>query len=237
MTAIDHRPERPDAWVDVVGESHYQRFLEEAGGRRQDHGVSDPDHKAILVPEPDNPVDRNAVAVNVQTGPSDMVKAGYIAATAAPEWQAVFRLIAPAEAIRCDAKLTGGWDRGYGDTGSIGVVLWLGKPIAFATEWIADKYPLRRDHPWVGQTVVFAGKSWCALVGLRLDKLAQEYLAGKAGCVVAPRVTKSIGVCVTGDPAFPTAEVSKAQGYGVQVVPEGVFWNTVGLRVETVGPA
>ncbi len=51
--------------VSVVGESAYQGTLERIGGGRTIDGVREPDHQAVLLPEPDNKYDPNAVRVVV----------------------------------------------------------------------------------------------------------------------------------------------------------------------------
>jgi hypothetical protein len=235
LTLVDHRPRRPDAQVDVVGEEGYQHVLSRLGGTRDERGVANRRHPAILVPEPDNPRDENAIAVYLQDGDASITKVGYLRAADALAYQPLYRLIAPA-VIRCEARLKGGWDRGGRDVGKIGVVVRLGKPIETMAEEIADRYPLRTDHAWRGQTVVFTGESWCGVMGLRLEKPTREFLAARARCRVATRMTKDVQLCVESMPDDDSATHRKAEQWGVPRVAEPEFWRTVGLHVTVLGP-
>lgn len=50
-------------WVPVVGESNYQPALKKLSGRMTDDGFRRPEHEVVLLPEPTNPHDPNAVRV------------------------------------------------------------------------------------------------------------------------------------------------------------------------------
>jgi hypothetical protein len=59
-----HLFEPPEgARVDVVGEDAFQETLAVIGGRRTAEGLQDRDHLAILLPEPTNPGDPDAIRV------------------------------------------------------------------------------------------------------------------------------------------------------------------------------
>jgi hypothetical protein len=103
----------------VAGESNYQGALEHAAGGRTPDGCAISLVTAELVREPRNRYDRNAVRVDIA---GQVV--GYLPRTDAPSYhQLVAALWDEGLAATCWARLTGGWDRGRYDQGSIGVVL------------------------------------------------------------------------------------------------------------------
>jgi hypothetical protein len=109
--------------VGVVGESHYQDALTAIVGGKRPDSVSVETH-AMLVPEPDNPYDPNAVAVYVADR-----KVGHLPRPAAQAYGPVGRRLAEQQQIgTCRAVIVGGWDRGDGDTGHFGVTLDLARP-------------------------------------------------------------------------------------------------------------
>jgi hypothetical protein len=109
--------------LEVVGESHYQGALERAAGGRAPGGV-DFEVVATLVPEPKNPHDRNAIAIQVN---GETV--GYLARAVAVRYQPVVRRLADAGQVgQCNARIVGGWDRGSRDRGSFGIWLDLATP-------------------------------------------------------------------------------------------------------------
>jgi hypothetical protein len=109
--------------VDVVGESHYQDALTAIVGGKRPESVRIPT-QATLVPEPDNPYDPNAVAVYI-----DGRKVGHLPRLAAQAFAPVGRRLAEQQQVgACSATITGGWDRGDGDTGHFGVILDLAHP-------------------------------------------------------------------------------------------------------------
>ena len=74
---------------------------------------------ATLVPEPENPYDRNAVRVDI-----DGFTVGYLARPEAKAFRAALRGIGlGTRATACEARVVGGWDRGEGDVGHFGVRL------------------------------------------------------------------------------------------------------------------
>jgi HIRAN domain len=109
--------------VGVVGESHYQDALTAIGGGKRTESVRIPT-QATLVPEPDNPYDPNAVAVYIAGR-----KVGHLPRPAAQAFAPVGRRLAGQQQVgACSATITGGWDRGDGDTGHFGVILDLAHP-------------------------------------------------------------------------------------------------------------
>jgi HIRAN domain len=115
-------PERPDATLGVVGEGSYQANLERISGGKTEDGPAKAEHTAILKPEPTNPYDKNAIAVTI-----DGETVGYLSRENALRYREVVEWAdAHDRKVACIATLTGGWDRGDGDTGSFGVALHLG---------------------------------------------------------------------------------------------------------------
>jgi hypothetical protein len=109
--------------VNAAGESHYQDALETVAGGRTALGVRIPLITAELVREPANPYDPNAVRVE-----ADGRLLGYVVKEDAPRFHAVIdKLAAQDRPATCRARLTGGWDRGHLDRGSIGLQLLTGR--------------------------------------------------------------------------------------------------------------
>jgi len=136
--------------VPIVGESRHQDSLETIGGGRGDDGLMAPQQWALLVREPDNPADANAVAVYLRHGEGAAVAVGYLARPSAAAYAPRLDRMAPTTVL-CHAELRGGWDRPpakggvvtmdasgrrigkHGDhsrcdRGNIGVVLYLPDP-------------------------------------------------------------------------------------------------------------
>ncbi len=135
--------------VQVVGSSHHQDLLAEiAGGRRRD-GV-DVGMLAVLVPEPHNPHDANAVAAHL-----DGRIAGHLARENAAILQpAVMRLAAEhGAAVACAARIVGGWDRGRHDRGHFGVRIYVDPSSlgidrhALFGEWVSTSESSRAGDP------------------------------------------------------------------------------------------
>lgn len=107
--------------IHAVGESHYQRGLEEIAGGRSDRGA-DLETIALLVPEPNNRYDPNAVAVWIEGK-----TIGYLSRDNAEVLQPeISRLHRQHDRpVACRARIVGGWDRGPGDRGHFGVRLYL----------------------------------------------------------------------------------------------------------------
>ena len=106
-----------DGRLSVVGESHYQPALKAAVGGRAARGIADAvPVTAVLIPEPGNRHDRNAVRVDVGGR-----TVGYLAREDAVRYQRVLRGLEP----------THGWCPGFvssGDLGLFGIWLHLAAP-------------------------------------------------------------------------------------------------------------
>lgn len=129
-----------DRTVEVVGEGSYQGTLERIAGGRTEDGARLPDHRAVLLPEPTNPYDVNAirvVLVSSTDGTSGVV--GYLTREHALAYRSIVdRVAADGRVVACLASLRGGWDRGGGDRGSFGVRLHLDSPAGLFRELGTD---------------------------------------------------------------------------------------------------
>lgn len=104
----------------MVGEASYQPALSKiCGGKREFSAKKQ--CKAILVPEPTNPEDPNAISVII-----DRRLVGYLAREHAIEYH---QHIGP-KASSCDAKIVGGWKDQHSE-GSFGVKLKIKWPPRF----------------------------------------------------------------------------------------------------------
>ncbi|NBH01656.1 HIRAN domain-containing protein [Amycolatopsis sp. SID8362] len=105
-----------DGRLNVVGESHYQEALAVVAGGRT-CGATFDEHipvVAVLVPEPENPWDENAVRVDVLMG-NRSLKVGYLSAGWAEDYQPeLLELRAEGALGTCPARVTGGGDKYYG---------------------------------------------------------------------------------------------------------------------------
>lgn len=233
----------------IVGESFYQDALEALGGGRTERGVERHSHQASLMPEPENPKDSAAIAVLIE---GRLV--GYLSRENARAYRPVLDLVeAKGLGVGCHASLIGGWDRGSGDRGSIGVVLHLGSPAqliaelraggvlpeAVVVDAQADGPPAPAAVPLdlgdlTGKKVCFTGESVCTVGGLALSRPTQEILATNAGLHVLPRVTKKLDVLVVSPLAERTGKVVKAELYGILRADEATFWRAIGVRIDQV---
>ena len=127
-------PPEPDAFISgnggykflVVGESSHQAALEYIAGGRTRESASHPCF-ALLIPEPDNPYDPQAVYVSV-----DGYKVGHLTRDWAPKFKAALAASGYAQAA-CNALIVGGWDRGSGrkKRGYFGIKLDIALPLDF----------------------------------------------------------------------------------------------------------
>jgi hypothetical protein len=159
------------ATVEVSGESHYQGTLEVIAGGRTIDGARNRDHQVMLLPEPSNPYDPNAVRVFV--GPP-WGKVGYLSREDAIRYQPVIvRLAWMGKVFGCRASLEGGWDRGRGDRGMFGVRLHLNTPPNLMLEADRDYGP---DSRWPSPVAAPDGgrpynRRDCPYCGVVLDPL------------------------------------------------------------------
>ena len=160
----------PSNYIDVVGESHYQGNLEALAGGRTSDGPRNPDHMALLLPEPTNEYDPNAVRVLlIHSGAAAIV--GYLSREDAITYRPVIDRVAETGAVTmCHAHLKGGWDRGI----SFGVTLLVGAPWALMAELDQDFGP---DPRWPSPFKAFGddgrpyNRTDCPYCGVEFDPL------------------------------------------------------------------
>jgi len=200
----------PGPAVDAAGESHYQAALEHIAGGRTCFGVHSPLVTAVLVREPTNPYDPNAVRVEADGRPL-----GYVPKEDAPRFHAVLdKLAGQDRSATCRARLTGGWDRGHGERGSIGLQLltgrrpsvWNGR-VAFlpatpfhehhqvhllpdlpADAWPKDKAVVTLVDAGSGALALRHGETWLGHITDRPDLVAYIGLVVAAGLPPTARV-------------------------------------------------
>lgn len=222
-------PVRPDAVLEVVGESFYQDNLRRIGGRSTEDGVTSVDHIAALVPDPKNKYDENAIAIGING-----LKVGHLSRADAIAFQPLVRWAKSRDHfIAGHARLTGGWDRGGGDRGTIGVILHIGTAAETLAELLLDEQRPRMDHRWAGLTVAFTGASRFSFAGARLDDAAMTILAQAAGLKVHPRVTKAVQLLVECE-SVGSANSVRAAEYGLEIVAESAFWPELGIDVAPI---
>jgi hypothetical protein len=109
----------------IVGESHYQRALESIVGGKTERGH---EHvcAALLLPEPANPYDKNAVCVKIR-----QLTVGHLARDVAQDFALALRQRGFSRAA-AEAMIVGGWRRRGGDEGHFGVKLNAITPFAFS---------------------------------------------------------------------------------------------------------
>ncbi len=124
-------------FVDVVGESAYQGSIDRIAGGRTPNGARVRDHTAVLLPEPSNRYDGNAVRVAIANSDSSQssVLVGYLSREDAVAYRLLIdRAASVGRLVACAASLTGGWDRGTDDRGSFGVRLHIDSPTGAMAE-------------------------------------------------------------------------------------------------------
>lgn len=126
--------------VDVVGEASYRPALDLLAGGRTPDGATNADHTALLLPEPSNEHDPNAVRVFLITGSDgDASLVGYLSREDAVAYRPVIdHLAADGRLAVCRASIAGGWDRGQEDRGSFRVQLSLNTPAEILHELGVD---------------------------------------------------------------------------------------------------
>jgi len=233
---------RDDAVVAVVGEAfRHENVLRAAppGPNDLPPGLPPPPpgfYKALLVREPTNPYDPNAIKVALWAGAgwdkssATWTHVGYLSREDAALYVPIFQHLArdgSNAALACDAAKAA-------ERGGVGVILHLGTPGECMVELITDdRNP--SPHPWTAAPIVFTGRSRTTITGVVIDRPAQLMLARWAGCEVLPRLTKKAATLVVADPDEPTANLQKAREYGIPIVQEPDFLVGIGIPPEAVG--
>lgn len=106
-----------DDELPINGESHYQDALAKICGGR-DQMSANQECVAILVPDPANLYDSNAVRVEING-----LLVGHLSRTSAARLQPSIVKLTKRQPVAVRARIRGGWDRGAGNEGSFGVLL------------------------------------------------------------------------------------------------------------------
>ena len=229
---------RDDAAVQVVGETYRQENVASARPPGPDDlppGLPPPPpglFKAMIIPDPTNRYDANAIGVHLWAGGS-WALAGYLSRDDAVAYGPVFRHLAGdagslAPAISCDAARVS-------ERGEMGVVLHLGTPGECIAELVTDDRTPTGGHPWAGKVIAFTGQSQTTIHGVPIEREAQVMLARWAGCVVLPRITKKVDALIAADPEEMTGNLLKATDYGIAIVSESAFLSAIGIPHEAIG--
>jgi hypothetical protein len=158
----------------VAGESHYQDALEALAGGRDEDGTITRWISVVLEADPENPYDRQAIQV---TAAGRTI--GYIPRDRTlvfhPELAGF-----PAPCI-VRAQLTGGWDRGPEDRGTIGVQVLL--------DWPLSRMDDGRPFLPADLEVALSGEEHCPPLQVELGRRFLVTLQASPGNPVRPKLT------------------------------------------------
>ncbi|MES2791172.1 MAG: exonuclease domain-containing protein [Planctomycetota bacterium] len=82
-----------------------------------------------------------------------------------------------------------------------------------------------------GKSVCFTGELRCRLNGAEMTREQAHLLASAADLKIATSVTKSLDLLVVADPNTQSGKAKKARDYGIRILAETVFWNSIGVAV------
>lgn len=227
--------QRPKARLAVVGEASFQTVLERFSGGRDEDGAVFRGHAAVLLSEPYNRYDHDAISVRICDELGETEQIGYLTHDDAVAYAPIVELVSPAVPMAL-VTLEGGWDRGPGDRANFEAVLNLGSPAEMAAEWYYHRRPPRTDHKWRAMTVTFVGRSLHSIGGIRLDREAQAFFAVHAGCHVEPYLGPTVQVCVTGHVVGASNEIRDARRSRIDIVPEQQFWQDIDCHFQEAAP-
>lgn len=205
--------------MEVVGESNYQAALLAICGKHTRYG-HDGQYMAVLKLEPTNRYDRNAVQVLI-----DDRLVGYLARDEALRLKTQMDE-AGLTAVRCRARIRGGWRTNQYDEGSYGVTLamptmgWI--DLGIGAERPAPKKPQPKpvktvveNGPLSGERIAFMGES-------QAPHLAEQLEAAGARIMATVGTTTTILVVVSPRPFTPglqsSAKYKRAVENGVTIV-------------------
>lgn len=205
--------------MEVVGESNYQSALLAICGKHTRYG-HDGQYMAVLKLEPTNPYDPNAVQVLI-----DNRLVGYLARNQALRLKTQMDE-AGLTAVRCRARVRGGWRTNQYDEGSYGVMLampttgWI--DLGIGAEPPARKKPepkpvkaVVENGPLTGERIAFMGES-------QAPHLAEQLEAAGARIMASVGTTTTILVVVSPRPFTPglqgSAKYRRAIENGVTIM-------------------
>jgi hypothetical protein len=172
------------AEVRAVGESYYQDALEAVSGGRTPFGTRTRLLTVLLVREPDNPFDENAV--RVEAGGATLA---HLSRDDAPRFHAILdRLAGTGLPASCRAMLTGGWDYGPSDRGRIGISVFTGRRPAKRT----GRGAFLPAVPWHEHHAVTLDPGGPGIAGMA-DRLAVTLADMGSGCVAVMTASGTVG--------------------------------------------
>ena len=82
-----------------------------------------------------------------------------------------------------------------------------------------------------GLSVCFTGESRSMLDGAPLSRARAQQLAAEAGLIVRKSVTGDLDILVVADTDSLSGKARKAREYGIRIMAETVFWQSIGVDV------
>ncbi len=86
--------------------------------------------------------------------------------------------------------------------------------------------------PLKGQSVCFTGEMTCTIRGEPISREMAEALAASRGVIIKGNVSKKLGILVTADPLSQSGKARKAREYGIRIMAERLFWQTLDVQVD-----
>jgi DNA polymerase-3 subunit epsilon len=83
-----------------------------------------------------------------------------------------------------------------------------------------------------GNQVCFTGECLCCYDGVSITREVATRLAEDHGLIVCESVTKKLDILVVADPLSQSGKAQKARKYGIRIIQENVFWESLGVEVE-----
>ncbi len=80
--------------------------------------------------------------------------------------------------------------------------------------------------------VCFTGELMSTLNGHPITRTLAETLAEKAGLIPCKSVTKKLDILVVADPNTQSNKAKKAKGYGIKIIAECSFWESIAIAVD-----
>ncbi len=107
--------------------------------------------------------------------------------------------------------------------------------IASGEQGLTDRAHPNLDLQQVGSlsglSVCFTGESRSMLDGAPLSRARAQQLAAEAGLIVRKSVTRDLDILVVADLDSLSGKARKAREYGIRIMAETVFWQSVGVDV------
>ena len=119
--------------------------------------------------------------------------------------------------------------REQADLELVAALLGIAEPLAVEPAAARPGPPTRDDL--AGQSVCFTGALTCLHNGKLVTRERAASLAGAAGLIVLPRVTKQLDLLIVADPETASGKAAKARSYGTTIIAEAAFRPLIGVEV------